>query len=63
MEWPLPGGASRAPPSALTQLPGLLEAIALQTACTGQAAHERQLLSCQDVGLTCRMDASEKLNS
>ena len=51
MEWPLSGGASRAQPSALTQLPGLLQAINRQTACAGQAAHMRQLLLCQDVCL------------
>ena len=49
MEWPVSTGASRALPSALTQLPGLLAAIDRVTACAGQAAHMRQLLSCQDV--------------
>ena len=55
MEWPLSGGALRAPPSALTQLPGLLDAIERLTACAGQAAHMRQLLLCQDVCLGCCM--------
>ena len=41
--------SSRAPPSAVAQLPGLLEALGRMEACTGQAARMRALLSCQEV--------------
>lgn len=49
MEWPLKAASSQAPPSALAQLPGLLEALGRMEACAGQAARMQALLSCQEV--------------
>ena len=49
MEWPLTAASSRAPPSSVAQLPGLLEALGRMEACTGQAARMQALLSCQEV--------------